>query len=96
MQDSAVEIVPTKKRGGRKPGSKNRPKDEPQELALLKARIVELESRPVATPVQAIALLEQAVAVRVSAMDSERKLGEKVDQLKRLAAEALGLLRGAL
>ncbi len=89
-----------RKRGGRKPCSKNRPKaDQGKEVAKLKARIAELEARPppasVSGAAAVIALLERGALIRVSAMDSDSRLTGKIRELQAIAAEAVQMLRGA-
>ncbi len=140
-------VLGHRKRGGRKPGSKNRPKtDQGKEVAKLKAEIASLQERLKPQPPKnpgfgeieyadlspmvgvrricnsclelycdsfeshravcqkkplkercevAVALLERAIAIRISAMDSDSRLTAKIRELQAIASEAVQMLKVA-
>ena len=88
-----------KKRGGRKPGSKNKPKVEacqaPHVDIQFSAQAIGMANLRAAAS-DSIEILLAAAAIQVSAMDSESRLAEKIKELQRAMLSAVELLRAAL
>lgn len=85
--------VLVKKRGGRKPGSKNKPKAvQVLRIDLKEAELANLRY----CMTLAIAALEKAVSIRIGLNDSDNRVADLNKQRQQLEWDALNVLRGAL
>lgn len=94
-EDLASEFPFKAKRGGRKPGSKNKPKAKPAVEVYTNesgARLAKLRDSVSA----ACILLERAIAIRIGLNDSENRVMELTRLRAQLENEALAVLRAGL
>lgn len=89
--------VGKRKRGGRKPGSKNKPKPSPSTGLLNQvAQLSEEITRLRAAVAECVTLLQHASSIRIGAMDSESRVADLAKQQQQYTGEAYQRLRSML
>jgi len=92
-----LDVLNKRKRGGRKPGSKNKPKQVQVAHVDLQFDRQEIELTNLRYGVKlALRVLEEAAAIRISQMDSESRVADLSRRQQMLVAQALEALKAAM